>query len=764
VRRGVAAVLAVCVFLEVLGLLVALDRYLAHGLLARWTTPTVQERPVLTETVEHRVVIRNELRPLARMVQAWPEGRPIPDGLPPIDVDFDAWLEVPEGPPLALRVVASGTAELRVDGRPAQEPIEPGRHRLQVRWRSATQAPGRDVWDRSPPVFFRLEWGLPGAATGPVPASALTPRVPDPSRPWAWALGLLLALGLAAGTYVTARASGEARARRGFLLAAAVLVLLGGGLRLYDYTVAPDFRENMDELFAAWNGWQLVEDGTTRGWSLWPHRYGAGTARESVTYWRERPIPVIRPYFEHPPLFHLLVGVAAHLGGAQSFEHVRVTHTRLVPIALSMIALLLCMALALRVARSRMAALAAGLFYAVTPFVALQGRAVKEDSLVAVLLPAMILAFLRWRDRGYRRVHLAAAAVFAGLGILAKLPAIALLVALVALVVATGRPRDATFAAVLGAAVASLLLVYAAVMGWDAFWHAQRVQGSIRQVSPDVFQTWFAWPMINTNKVGRGPLIFLWVASAVTAYRLPRPRALPVVLPLAVYIVAAGLPSGTWQYGWYMLPVYPLLCALAGAFAVRLVRRPELFGGLLVVGLLTLYAVMLSLEPSWVADPGNWRRMRGLTWGLTLGVLAPVGLATVFTGRWARRLGRAATVAALLLYATASSYFVLRYDVTERLYYDYDYGFPGLPVPGGRRDPYSAAFGGPLPSAQPTGPRAGLPVAPRAMAPASMTPRRVAPASMTPRRMAPASMTPRRVAPASMTPRRMAPGTEPGPL
>ncbi len=702
VRKGVAAVLAVCVFLEALALVVAFDQHFRHGVLVRWTTPTAQERPVLTETFEHRVEFHNEVRPLARMVQAWPEERPIPDGLPPIDADIEAWLEVPEGPARVLRTVASGSTRVMVDGQPADHPIGPGRHRLEVRWRSAIQAPARDVWDRSPPVFFRLEWGGAGAATEPVPASALAPPKPDPMRGVVWVLGLLLALGLGAGTYATVRAAGETRARRGFVLAAAVLVLMAGGLRLYEYSAAPDFRENMDELFAAWNGWQLLEDGTTRGWTLWPGRYGPGTTREYVTYWRKRPVPVIRPYFEHPPLFHVLVGAAAHLGGARSFDHVRVAQTRLVPIGLSLIALLLCMALTLRVARSRMAALAAGLLYAVTPFIALQGRAVKEDSVVAVLLAAMILAFFRWRDGGFRRRDLMLAAGLAGLAVLAKLPAVGLLAALIALVLTTRRYRDAFLAAGVGAAVASLLLVYAALMGWDAFWHAQAVQGSIRQVSPDVFQTWFAWPMINTSKIGRGPLIFLWVASAVSVYRVPRARSLPVTVPLVVYIVAAGLPSGTWQYGWYMLPLYPLLCALAGAFTVQVVRRPDLLGGLLVVGLLTLYALMLTFEPSWVSNPANWPLMRRLTWGTALGVLVPVGLGTLFaSSRWARRAGRAGMVAALLGYATASSYFVLRYDVTGRLFYDYDYGFPGLPVPGGRRDPYSAAFGRPMPSVEP---------------------------------------------------------------
>ena len=59
--------------------------------------------------------------------------------------------------------------------------------------------------------------------------------------------------------------------------------------------------------------------------------------REPYFYFSDQPMQIITPYFEHPPLMHLLVGAAAKLGGAGHWAHARLEDTRLVPIALSML-------------------------------------------------------------------------------------------------------------------------------------------------------------------------------------------------------------------------------------------------------------------------------------------------------------------------------------------------------------------------------------------------------------------------------------------
>ncbi len=353
----------------------------------------------------------------------------------------------------------------------------------------------------------------------------------------------------------------------------------------------------------------------------------------------------------------------------------------------------LCIAIGRRLG-GRGAALFGGLLHAVLPIVSLQSRGVKEDALVSVLLPGSILLYLRWRE-SHRKREIAAAAFVAGLAVLAKIPAIAILVALGALVVMEKRYRDLAVVTVVGAATASLLLLYAAT-DWGQFWHAQEVQGTIRQVSPDVFTPWILGAQIDHNRVGRPMLLFLWLAFAIACAKWGRDKAAVLVLPLLAYVVAMALPSGTWHYGWYLLPLYPILCAGAGAYLRDLWAKPDLLGGFLLAGLLSLYALQLNLEPAWANAGANFPAMRRVVWIVAMVLLTPLGIAQVFSGKWAQRLGRVAVFLSILVFVVCSARFTLLYDVTSRTMYDYDWGEAGVPVEGGRRDSYSEEFGRPL--------------------------------------------------------------------
>ncbi len=535
----------------------------------------------------------------------------------------------------------------------------------------------------------------------------LSPERMDDDRKWVWTLGLFLVLLFAGFAAATFGATGAKRARRGFLLLCMVLTGVALPLRAYEYNAAPDFRENMDELFAMWNGWQLIENGTTRGWSLWDGYYGPEVQREPLAYWRRFPTTTIQPYFEHPPLFHLMAGAAVHLGGAEHYAHAKHAHARLVPIALSIIALWLTIALALRLAGRRVALLA-GFLHATLPIINIQSRITKGEALVAVLLPATVLFFLKWRD-GQKRRHLFIAAACAGTAALAKLPAYSFVIALSAMCAAhldpNGWPPDwrgrvrraytelkpALFALLVGTAFSALVLIVAAT-DWHGFWRAQSIQATIRLVSPDALGQFFYDPAINHNRIGRAFLVFLWIGTAIGLSRRSRRVQTTLALPLVVYTVALALPAGTWHYGWYFLPLYPLLCVGAALMLRDLFERPGLLGGLIVVGLLTLYAVQLTISPEWFEDQAHWRLSRRITWGITLAVLAPIGAAQVFRHRYFVWLARGSVALALLIYVGASAHFTLRYDETSRSLYDYDWGKPGVPVLDGRRDPLDGGF------------------------------------------------------------------------
>lgn len=652
------------------------DVYARHGWNARWYTEHEGRRTLVTRTIEHRVEFPNAHRPLARYVQGWPFDRlPMPHDLPEIDAELRAIVTVPPGAPRFLRADALREAEVVVDGRPASDAaLDPGPHEVLVRWSGRPPVNVRTRPNASA-VRFALTWGPTPRASEPVPREAITPITGawTSARVALWWLAIVLALLFGAGAFVTAHAEESiARLRRGAVLATALVVVIGTAYRAVDYDVMPEFRENADELFATWNGWSLLDDGTTRGWSLWPHAYGGSSVERTQVHFFGETRVVIEPYFEHPPLLHVLVGAAAHLGGADHWLEARLAHTRLVPIALSALSLVLLIAVGRRLFPRSPAPWLGALLYAVLPTIALQTRVIKEEALLVPLALGMLLFFLRWRDDGKQTRDLVLAAVCAGLAPLAKVPAIVFVPSLVMLVAAErGELLRATWAAIIGLAIASLLLVFGALIDWDAFWLTQVHQGG-RPTHWNIFPRFFDATLVNHNLVGRGWILFLWLAFAASVFRRGRRDAAVLTVPLVTYLIAIAVGSGNWTFGWYVVPLYPFLCLGAGDMLAGLYRRPTLIGGALFVVLLVMYGLSFTVDPTWAKQPEAWPVLRRAVTILVALSIAPYALAQVWPRSIARGAARMTTVVGLAAVVALSGYFVARYDTIYETYRDFD--------------------------------------------------------------------------------------------
>ncbi|HJL16592.1 MAG TPA: glycosyltransferase family 39 protein [Sandaracinaceae bacterium LLY-WYZ-13_1] len=660
-----------------LALAVAADAYLRHGWSATWYwTDEDGDRHAVTETTEPRVAFPNVHRPMARYLQGWDFGRlPRPEERPPIDVELRARLDVPEGPPRYLGADARRRARIYVDGRPAEDrALEPGAHRLRVRWEGVAADHTRRG-TRSDSAHFALQWGPSPDPGTPVPREALVPG--DGAWPAArvalWWVAALGALGWALGLFFAVRPRRPSvRRRRLGVVFTVLVVLLGTGVRLIDYQVMPEFRENADELFATWNGWSLLEDGTTRGWSLWPHSYHGAVSLEQVRFFGEVR-PVISPYFEHPPLLHVLVGAAAHLGGAEHWLDAKLAHTRLVPIGLMALSLALMVAIGRRLTpRGPAPWLGAGLF-AVIPIIVLQTRVIKEESLLVPLSLGMVWAFLKWRDEGRRLRWLVLASVLAGLGMITKVPAVVWVPALVMLVAAErGETKRAAFAAAIGIATAALWPLFGALLDWDVFLMTQAKQGT-RPTHFNLFPRFFDSPLINHNIIGRGWTLFLWLGYVASVARRGWRGSAPVTVPLVAYLIAIAVGSGNWTFGWYIVPLYPFLCLGAGDFLARLWERPTFLSGLLFIVLLVSYGLNFVVDPHWAKQPEAWPPLRRAVTLFVALTMAPYALVQVWRDNaLCRGWAKLTTALGLAAVVVLGGWFVYRYDTVYETYHDFD--------------------------------------------------------------------------------------------
>jgi hypothetical protein len=558
-------------------------------------------------------------------------------------------------------VTGSGTSTIRVDGfeRTADSLIGSGVHRVEIDWLSPMDLT----------TYFELDWGPAPTALEPVPASAITPpggRVP-PMRVLLWVLALVVGLAGAAAAFLSLRARGSTREMIVRTSAVIALVVLAIGIRAIDYDVMPDWRDNADEQLASWNGFSLLTTGRPESWTLWPGAYG-GAARIRVTKYFGQTYHLVSPYFEHPPLTHVLVGAAAVLGGAHSIEEVRLTHVRVVPILLAALNVLLIVLVGRRVdrrpiARGGIGPYVGALLYAVLPSIAIQTRVVKEEILLTPMILGCVLCFLRFRESN-RRSDLAIASVLAGLAILTKVPGFALVIALSILVLHHAGLSAMLFSLSISVPISLLWPLYGALYDFRLFTYTQEVQASARSVTFLLFERFFDVGIVNHNLIGRGWTLFLWLATMSSLYRRSAANALVIATPLFAYLAAIGLGSGSWTYGWYVTPLLPWLTLGAGIAMGDLWERPELGRAALFVFLLVFYSLAFAAAPLSVSRP--------VVTGALLALFAPFALAAAAPSDATRFVARLSFLAGLAIVVAVSIGFVLHYDVLERVYHDLD--------------------------------------------------------------------------------------------
>jgi len=278
--------------------------YAGRGANVVWRAEIEGETREVARTIERRAQFPNDRRALSRYVQGWDFAR---DGVPaelfPFEAEVRTTLDVPAGGrELHVRPVPRGA--VRLDGAIFRSGtrVDAGPHALEIDWEGDFEARGVEL------TTYFCRGPAPSPSTSPfcdpAPLRAFTPVDDSPVAFWIVTVGL--ALGLAFGAVAIAGLERSARVRWLGRVALVAIVALGLGVRLFDYDVMPDFRENGDELFATWNGWQLLESGETRGWSLWANVYGARVRHSTLDYFG-MDWAIIQPYFEHPPLTHLLV-------------------------------------------------------------------------------------------------------------------------------------------------------------------------------------------------------------------------------------------------------------------------------------------------------------------------------------------------------------------------------------------------------------------------------------------------------------------------
>ena len=539
----------------------------------------------------------------------------LPVSMPPYSIHWSGLLHAPEPGVYGFTLDAQGEVRLRIDG----TQLEMHQDTLTERHFAAGWHPiALDYELAQGDARLVLSWKPPRGALAPVPSRCLAPdgaaiAASATRRVLAW---VLLAAGAATALalYALGRRQETAPARylralgtQRVTLAVGAIVILAALLRFHDFALVPFHHETADEYQHAWEGWSLLHQGVPLAWSTFPDRYPIDQTLD-FRWFGDRYV-VVRPYFDHPPLFSILVGLVTSLVQALTpsfgygfasypapwdFLSCTLTVMRLVPIVLSLIGIVLLYRVARAYGASERAALLGSLVYATLPVIVLTHRLVKAESLLALLFMGAILATRRHELSGSAGSAILAG-LLCGLSIWTKATGLAVVAVILVLLLAARRYRGALLALGITGGFLLLYLIYAWALDFGIFLKVIEAQSTTKLIGLEALQDLVNGKIV-TKYFGRGWYPWLLLCAALAAFR--RERGL--LLTLAVYgMVIAMTADYRVIYGWYRIPLYPFLCVAAGCALEEMIDEANLFRvapfAVMAVSTGLLYALPASL-------------------------------------------------------------------------------------------------------------------------------------------------------------------------
>ncbi len=636
----------------------------AGGLRGRYAILAANGSEVMVhERIDPRIDFPVPQRLDAAYIFHWDLARQgFPAGMPAYVIRWTGFLDVPRDGTYGFAVVAEGECLLQLDGTPlaidpvalAERPLRAGLHPIAIEYR-LPQGEAKLV----------LKWRPPDGAISVIPGSQL---LPDPAvaargrarRAIGW--GLLAGMaGLAFAAPWSARRRPDGRAGRLVRTIAAerrrialgAILLLAAFLRFHDYALVPFHHETADEYQHAWEGWTLLHWGTPAAWSTFPSRYPPEQARD-FQWFGDRYV-LVWPYFDHPPLFSLPVGLltslktwitqetAPPIGGVRfDFLLSALPVMRMTPILCSLIGVLLLVRVAKTYGASEEAALLAALVYATLPIIVLSHRLVKGESLLALLFMGAILLAQRCAETDRRRDALLLG-LLCGLSLWTKATGVAVPAVATLMLVSRRRWRAAGVTLAVTAGFLLLYLAYAAAFDFRIFLGVLRSQATSKLVSLEGLYDLLGGKVV-AKLFGRGSYLWLLLCAALAGLR--RERGL--LLPMAVYaLIIAATADSRVVYGWYRIPLYPFLCVAAGIALEEMISAADLYRTL-PFAITALATGLLYALPEPIVDTKRAVYLFGLV------AVGPFLLRLAHERRWTQRLALGTTLALVAIWLLTS--------------------------------------------------------------------------------------------------------------
>ena len=377
-----------------------------------------------------------------------------------------------------------------------------------------------------------------------------------------------------------------------------LITLLGILLRLYSYDALPEHNWTADEYAFTWSGMSLIQEGIPTSWS-WLASYGRDFP---ILQWQGNPYRLVTPWFDHPPLFGIIVGFTAILGGCQSFFDCTLSVIRVPSLlfGIASIPMLYFVAFSLF---GKGVAVICSLMMATDPVVIILSRLAVSENFIVLLSLIVLSCTIKYLQTS-KNSYLVIAVILAGLAVLAKVTGfyIVLFLCSILLIHKQWKQSLIAFAVVIGSL--SIYFLYGAFYDWELF-SAVLHEHSKRFTSLSIIKS-LLFPFDFYSK--KFPffsfdiwLIMGWISLFPVAQVLKKYKAQIVLTPIVTYVLILLFTGAQSHFfPWYIIPLYPLLFLSLGFFvAYFFVGRGELFSSSILLALSIPWFVSYGLGTPW---------------------------------------------------------------------------------------------------------------------------------------------------------------------
>lgn len=372
-----------------------------------------------------------------------------------------------------------------------------------------------------------------------------------------------------------------------------IILLLSLILRFHNYAAYPQRGATSDEYTYSFLGVSLIKQHVPISWSMFEYKDRKDLTIKGIYF------PIVKPYFDHPPFYGLVVGGWALLFGQDSFEKITLEVIRIVPIILATISSLLLFLIASRIYDFKTGLWALLIFNTVAIFVMNMRVSVAENLLALFFLGAIYL-FTRQKKKLNTNV-MVILGILCGLAFLTKILGVTLFFTMLYLLINQRlKPRLIKLFTAVFFVFPALLLSYAAFFDWKLFWDIQAAQGG-RNIGPETLLNLLQNPVI-VNKVIPDGWYFLGFFALF--YGLFDNKNKIIIIPSIFYFLALFVSLTNQGFsGWYMVPLFPFMAAATARMLVESIRNMNfgIFVFLLFVG--SWHIQNLFKEPFGLTSP-----------------------------------------------------------------------------------------------------------------------------------------------------------------